>query len=623
MSADATLWSSEAWASAPDAYLLLRTREGSAEAFGELWRRHLPAAYAVAGRHRGRSAPEDIVAEAAARVLALIRDGRGPDEHFRAYFLSAVRTVAIDQGRRDLRVVPAEPEDLEELAEPHEDPLAVLAADDEGLALVREAFAGLSERDQRVLWHTTVEGAAPRTVAPAMGMTANAVSARAMRARESLRALYLDACAQRGLADADSEECRWTVEHLGALVRGRLPKRQTERAEAHVAGCPHAAAIADDLRLVHDGFPALLVPLVLAAGLGTPGFVGVAALLGLSGGAGAAGVAGSASATGSGPVAGGAVGTPGPVTGSAGSSAPSGASGAGSVAEVASQVTALVAGLAVTAGVAGALALPAPSLARPSAAPVPAATTTVPAPSVTSGPGGVTAGLPGTAPGSTGQPSGALETVSASAIPSAVGLTGTPSPELVTDPSAGAKQPDTSSAGQAGAAGSGATPSSTSTRPTVPPAPASTPEPGPPTTRSVPTLPPAPPPTLPPAPPPTVPPPPTTVPPTTPPPQPGPAAPSVTVRLVAAGDPSRISVRVRTQTTGVLTMRISNVSGSGALTVRNSSWSCAQASPASVRCTGGRGQALLEQSVTGGVEPIVVRITDAAGNTWTETLRPT
>src|SRR6478752_1882557 len=326
LSADATLWSSEAWASAPDVSLLVRTREGSAEAFGELWRRHLPAAYAVAGRHRGRSAPEDVVAEAAARVLALIRDGRGPDEHFRAYFLSAVRTVAIDQGRRDFRVVPTETDDLDELAEPHEDAFALIAVDDEGVALVRQAFAGLSERDQRVLWHTTVEGAAPRTVAPALGMTANAVSVRAMRARESLRALYLDARAQSGLAGADTDECRWTVSHLGALVRGRLPKRQTERAEAHVASCPHAAAIADDLRQLHDGFPALLVPLVLAAGLGTPGFVGVAALAGVSGGAGASSSAPSG---------------PSSAPAESGASGSSGASAAGAVAQLASQVTAL------------------------------------------------------------------------------------------------------------------------------------------------------------------------------------------------------------------------------------------------------------------------------------------
>ncbi|NUO91234.1 MAG: sigma-70 family RNA polymerase sigma factor, partial [Dermatophilaceae bacterium] len=281
MSADATLWSSEAWASAPDVTLLARTREGSAEAFGELWRRHLPAAYAVANRHRGRSAPEDVVAEAAARVLALIRDGRGPDENFRAYFLSAVRTVAVDQGRRDLRLVPTEDDDLEELAPALADPFAGLAADEEGLALVRTAFAELSERDQRILWHTTVEGAAPRAVAPVLGMTANAVSVRAMRAREALRANYLDARAARELPGADSDDCRWTVTHLGAFVRGRLPKRQTERARAHVEGCPHAAALAAELRAIHDGFPAIVVPAVLAAGLMTPGFVtgGAAAAL--------------------------------------------------------------------------------------------------------------------------------------------------------------------------------------------------------------------------------------------------------------------------------------------------------------------------------------------------------
>jgi hypothetical protein len=97
----------------------------------------------------------------------------------------------------------------------------------------------------------------------------------------------------------------------------------------------------------------------------------------------------------------------------------------------------------------------------------------------------------------------------------------------------------------------------------------------------------------------------------------------VTARLVSAGDPARISVRVRSQVTGSLTIRISNASGSGELTIRNSSWACAQAGVWAVRCSGGRGQALLDQSGTGGVEPVVVRVTDATGQTWTETLRPT
>jgi RNA polymerase sigma factor (sigma-70 family) len=578
LSADATLWSSEAWASAPDGYLLQLTREGSAEAFGELWRRHLPAAYAVAGRHRGRAAPDDIVAEAAARVFSLIRDGRGPDEHFRAYFLSAVRTVAIDQGRRDLRLVPTEPEDLDELTPPLEDPFAGLAVDEEGLALVREAFAGLSERDQRVLWHTTVEGAAPRAVAPVLGMTANAVSVRAMRARESLRALYLDARAQRGLAHADDDECRWTISHLGALVRGRLPRRQTERAEAHVADCPHAASLAADLRLIHDGFPSLLVPLVLTAGLGTPGFVSAAVLTGSSGVLGAEPGSGSAGA---------ADGSSTPTTDPLSSASSSGASGIDAAAQVASRVTGLVASVAVTAGVAGALALPG-SPPPPAAGPTPSAVTAT-VPRATSA--GSTPSPTATAP--RGQP---VSTVSASAIPSVgrtarrVTVTGTPSPVSSTvdrpAPDPVSPTPDGTGTGAGPGTGTQAPGEKPPTAPNPKP-PATTPPPPPPTT--------------------------------TPPPA---GAPTMTARLVSDGDPARISVRVRSQILGTMTVRISNESGSGRLTVRNSSWTCAQASKSAVTCTGGRGQALLEQSGTGGVEPVVVRVSDAAGHTWTEVLTP-
>ena len=606
MSADATLWSSEAWASAPDVSLLVRTREGSAEAFGELWRRHLPAAYAVAGRHRGRSAPEDIVAEAAARVLALIRAGKGPDEHFRAYFLSAVRSVAIDQGRRDLRVVPTEADDLEVLADPADDPFEGLATDDEGLALVREAFAGLSERDQRVLWHTTVEGAAPRAVAPALGMTPNAVSVRAMRARESLRALYLDARAERGLAAADTDECRWTVTHLGALVRGRLPKRQTERAEAHVAECSHAATIAADLRVIHDGFPALIVPLALLAGLGTPGFLSVPAVVGLSGGAGAAGFAGFAGGPAGGPAPGG--GAPAQPAPSPSSSSSAG-SGAEAVAQVASRVTGLVAGLAVAAGVAGALALPGASLAAPSAtaSSAPTATASSAAPGAVPGasPRAVVSPVP-ISP--TGVPT---RTISASPIPPAATRTSTSSGDVTRDPSStpstvgGTPVPRGGTSRESGGATPAppATPTGTAPgRPTTPPA--STP-PAPPTTR-----PPSPSPT---------PPAPTTSPPA---PQPGGVAPTITVRLVSGRDPARISVRVRSQVEGSMTVRIGNASGAGTLSVRNSSWTCAQTSTSAVRCTGERGQALLEQAGTGAAQAVIVRVTDAAGDTWTETLRP-
>jgi RNA polymerase sigma factor (sigma-70 family) len=292
MSAEADLWPSEAWSSAADVDLLAQARDGSAEAYGELWRRHLPAAYAVAARHRSRAAPEDIVAEASARVLDLIRRGKGPEEHFRAYFLSTVRTVATDHVRRDLRVVPAEAEQLEVLAEPVTE---VFGADELDSTLVREAFAGLSERDQRVLWHTTVEGEAPRAVAPRLGLSANAVSARAMRAREALRARYLDSYSQRSAGMADSDECRWAIEHLGAHVRGRLPKRQADLVRRHLDSCTTTAELAAELEHIRSSFPALLVPLVLLAGVSTPGFVSAGALGALGAGAATAGLGSRAS----------------------------------------------------------------------------------------------------------------------------------------------------------------------------------------------------------------------------------------------------------------------------------------------------------------------------------------
>jgi hypothetical protein len=94
------------------------------------------------------------------------------------------------------------------------------------------------------------------------------------------------------------------------------------------------------------------------------------------------------------------------------------------------------------------------------------------------------------------------------------------------------------------------------------------------------------------------------------------------VNLVKDGETARISVRVRTAVTAGLTVRISNEGGAGRLTVRNSSWECVQASRAAVSCTGGRGSAVLDQAGTGGVVPLVVRVTDARGRTWTQTLRP-
>lgn len=271
-----------AWADADDATLLAGARDGNSQAYAVLWRRHLTTAYAVAHRYRGRASAEDIVGEASLRVYHLLSVGKGPTTNFRSYFLSAVKTVAVDLARTDLRVVPSEPEVLESASG------EVAAYDVDARVnqdLVRTAFRRLPERDQQVLWHTTVEGRSPAAVATTMGMTPNGVSVVALRARDALRARYLDAHADRAISRAGDEECRWVLGQMGRYVRGKLPVRQRARVEEHLAGCARARALALELTEVNRGLPALLVPLVFVAGTST----GAAWIGGLTGAAGGGG----------------------------------------------------------------------------------------------------------------------------------------------------------------------------------------------------------------------------------------------------------------------------------------------------------------------------------------------
>src|SRR6478735_4705700 len=267
-------------AASTDAELLSRARHGDDSAFATLWRRHLPSAYAVATRFRGRVAPEDLVAEASARILRLLREGAGPTDNFRSYFASTVRTVGVDAVRREMNIVPTEAPDLEMLADPEPD-VSALAGGGVDTDIVRAAFRLLGDSDQQLLWHTMVEGSAPRVVAPMLGVSANAVSARAMRAREALRNSYLDVWVQRRVPACGAPECRWTLDHLGGFVRGRLTSRQRARAAAHLEERPRDACLAGELQHVYDRFGALTGPLVLVAGAAVVGNLGHGTMAGL------------------------------------------------------------------------------------------------------------------------------------------------------------------------------------------------------------------------------------------------------------------------------------------------------------------------------------------------------
>ena len=262
MSATAEVWNAEELGYA-DTVLLEQARDGDCEAYGQLWRRHLPAAFSVANRYRGRASAEDIVGEATLRVYDRMRAGKGPTSNFRSYFLTAVKTVAIDLVRAEPRLVPTQQESLEDASVAVQPYNPALRVDQD---LVRVAFGRLSEREQQLLWRTAVDGTPATVVATTLGLSANGVSVAARRARESLRAHYLDAHTDRAVHRANSAECRWVLSRLGRYVRDNLRAGQRIRVERHLQDCRHANVVLTELTEVNRGLPALMVPLIFVGG---------------------------------------------------------------------------------------------------------------------------------------------------------------------------------------------------------------------------------------------------------------------------------------------------------------------------------------------------------------------
>ncbi len=241
---------------ASDAELITSVRAGDRQAFGDLYSRHASAAAGLA-RQFARSSAEadDLVSEAFARVLDGLLEGKGPDTAFRAYLFTTVRNTAYDRSRKDKRLQFTD--DIESHDQPVELDDPVIADLENGL--VGRAFAGLPERWQTVLWHVQVEGQSPAEVGVLMGMAPNAVSSLAFRAREGLREAYL----QAHLAETAAQQCRTTVDRLGAWTRGGLSKRERAQVDAHLQVCDRCPALAAELSEINTSLRGLLAPLLL------------------------------------------------------------------------------------------------------------------------------------------------------------------------------------------------------------------------------------------------------------------------------------------------------------------------------------------------------------------------
>jgi RNA polymerase sigma factor (sigma-70 family) len=254
-----------------DRELLRRVRAGEDAAFAELFSRHAGVARGFALRYATDAAEaDDIAAEAFFRVLQAVRRGSGPEDNVRGYLLTVVRRLAAEWRTRR-RDVPVADEELSRRVDPDSDQAGTRAE----AHLIARAFTSLPQRWRRVLWQVEVEGERPAVVAPRFGLSPNATAALARRAREGLRAAYLQAHVPPA---SGSTACRAVIEKLGAYTAGLVRGSEAQRIVAHLSTCSSCRAVHAELADVCAGLrryagampglvPAAALPKVLPKGL--------------------------------------------------------------------------------------------------------------------------------------------------------------------------------------------------------------------------------------------------------------------------------------------------------------------------------------------------------------------
>lgn len=242
-------------AEASDDELVERARNHDERAYGELWLRHSAAAHAVARAYSSLD-PDDVVAEAFARILSAIRRGGGPSMGFRPYLLTSVRNVAHKWGAQQQQVYATDLEDAADETAPDAEWSTIAGFDSSAVA---SAFATLPTRWQEALWYSEVDGLKPRQFAPLLGLAPNAASALVVRARRGFRDAWVSAQLRR----ADNDECRETLELLGAHSRSGLSRRDTRRVEQHLSTCEGCALAWVEARDISSRLALVLIPLVV------------------------------------------------------------------------------------------------------------------------------------------------------------------------------------------------------------------------------------------------------------------------------------------------------------------------------------------------------------------------
>lgn len=265
-----------------DAALLLRARSGDAAAIEALYGAYFEAGRRFAISLAGADAADDLTADVWTKVLGLLQSGRGPNDNFRAYLFTSIRNRFYDKMRVAGRERPAsdEPWLLDDITPPS-DEIADEYDDDTAVA----ALQTLPARWQTMLWQLEVQGHSVPEVAEFHDIDTAAVSSAAYRAREGLRAAYLDQQIN-GHLQVEDRECAWVRKRMSRFVRASASARASERIEAHALVCAECEEILVGLQATNRKFGLLLLPILLVGTGGTK----VAALWG-----GAAGLTGTVS----------------------------------------------------------------------------------------------------------------------------------------------------------------------------------------------------------------------------------------------------------------------------------------------------------------------------------------
>lgn len=230
-----------------DGQLLALVRQGSHDAYAMLFARYRYPARRLA-RHLGlKDDSEDVVSESFAKILGVLRRGKGPDTAFRAYLFAAIRHESARRAKLRQRIVPTD--DTQQI-----DRVVVLG--DGGLdgferTTIRAAYESLPKRWRTVLWQLEVEGLKPLELAPLLELSPNSISALAYRARSGLREAYLQQHVNTAGPVGD-DSCRRIRSTMASFVRHTMSRRYHDEICAHLEGCPVCREVHLDLLEVNQ-----------------------------------------------------------------------------------------------------------------------------------------------------------------------------------------------------------------------------------------------------------------------------------------------------------------------------------------------------------------------------------